>query len=82
MSEPVTMSTKRVVNTFLALDKNLAYARHYPAINWLNSYSGYISDLKDWYDFNISEDMFELRNKFLNLLHEESKLSEIVKLCR
>ena len=80
MSEPVTMSTKRVVNTFLALDKNLAYARHYPAINWLNSYSGYISDLKDWYDFNISEEFFTLRAKFLNLLQEESKLSEIVKL--
>ncbi|MFA0815562.1 MAG: V-type ATP synthase subunit A [Anaerofustis sp.] len=80
MSEPVTMSTKRVVNTFLALDKNLAYARHYPAINWLNSYSGYVSDLQDWYDFNISKEMFPLRNKFMSLLQEENKLSEIVKL--
>lgn len=80
MSEPVTMSTKRVVNTFLALDKNLAYARHYPAINWLNSYSGYLSDLQDWYDFNISKEMFPLRNKFMSLLQEENKLSEIVKL--
>ncbi len=80
MSEPVTMSTKRVVNTFLALDKNLAYARHYPAINWLSSYSGYISDLENWYDFNISEEFFELRSKFLRLLQEENALNEIVKL--
>ncbi len=80
MSEPVTMGTKRVVNTFLALDKNLAYARHYPAINWLDSYSGYVSDLQDWYDFNVSEDMFRLRSKFLRLLQEENKLGEIVKL--
>ncbi len=80
MSEPVTMSTKRVVSTFLALDKNLAYARHYPAINWLNSYSGYLSNLKDWYDFNISNEMYPLRNKFMTLLQEENKLSEIVKL--
>ena len=80
MSEPVTMGTKRVVNTFLALDKSLAYARHYPAINWLNSYSGYISDLKTWYDFNISEEVFVLRAKFLRLLQEENSLSEIVKL--
>lgn len=80
MSEPVTMSTKRVVNTFLALDKNLAYARHYPAINWLSSYSGYVSDLENWYDFNISEEFFNLRAKFLRLLQEENALSEIVKL--
>ena len=80
MSEPVTMSTKRVVSTFLALDKNLAYARHYPAINWLNSYSGYLSDLREWYDFNISNEMYPLRNKFMTLLQEENKLSEIVKL--
>lgn len=80
MSEPVTMSTKRVVNTFLALDKNLAYARHYPAINWLSSYSGYVTDLENWYDFNISEEFFNLRNKLLKLLQEENALSEIVKL--
>ena len=80
MSEPVTISTKRVVSTFLALDKSLAYARHYPAINWLNSYSGYTSTLQEWYDEFVTEEMFVLRGKFLRLLQEENALSEIVKL--
>ena len=79
-SEPVTQNTKRVVSTFLALDKSLAYARHYPAINWHNSYSGYVTVLKEWYDENISENMMELRAKMLRLLQEERKLLEIVKL--
>lgn len=79
-SEPVTQNTKRVVSTFLALDKNLAYARHYPAINWLNSYSGYISDLEHWYEENVAEDILELRAKLLVILQEENKLIEIVKL--
>lgn len=79
-SEPVTQNTKRVVSTFLALDKALAYARHYPAINWHNSYSGYVNVLREWYEKNISENMMELRGKVLSLLQEERKLLEIVKL--
>ena len=79
-SEPVTQNTKRVVSTFLALDKSLAYARHYPAINWLRSYSGYITDLGPWYEENVAPDMMELRAKLLRILQEEDKLMEIVKL--
>ncbi len=79
-SEPVTQNTKRVVSTFLALDKALAYARHYPAINWLRSYSGYLTDLSGWYEEKVAADMLELRAKLLRLLQEEDKLQEIVKL--
>lgn len=79
-SEPVTENTKRYVNAFLGLDKKLAYARHYPAINWLTSYSGYIKTLKDWYTENVSEDVLKLRNKMMSILHKESKLQEIVQL--
>lgn len=79
-SEPVTQNTKRVVSVFLALDKALAYARHYPAINWLRSYSGYITDLSTWYEEHVAPDMLELRAKLLRLLQEEDKLQEIVKL--
>lgn len=79
-SEPVTENTKRFVTTFLALDKKLAYARHYPAINYLTSYSGYISMLGDWYSENIAPDMLELRAKMVRLLQEEEKLNEIVQL--
>ena len=79
-SEPVTQNTKRFVSVFLGLDKKLAYARHYPAINWLASYSGYISLLKDWYDENVAGDVMDLRAKMLKLLYEENKLLEIVKL--
>ncbi|MBU3110446.1 V-type ATP synthase subunit A [Clostridium lacusfryxellense] len=79
-SEPVTQNTKRFVSVFLGLDKKLAYARHYPAINWLNSYSGYLTLLKDWYEENVAEGIMDLRAKMLKLLYEESKLLEIVKL--
>lgn len=79
-SEPVTQNTKRFVSSFLSLDKKLAYARHYPAINWLTSYSGYISMLTDWYEKNISGEMMDLRGKVLKILFEEDKLQEIVKL--
>jgi V/A-type H+-transporting ATPase subunit A len=79
-SEPVTQNTKRFVSVFLGLDKKLAYARHYPAINWLSSYSGYLSLLKEWYEENVAEDIFGLRAKMLKLLYEEDKLLEIVKL--
>ncbi|MGH4139300.1 V-type ATP synthase subunit A [Clostridium sp.] len=79
-SEPVTQNTKRFVSAFLGLDKKLAYARHYPAINWLSSYSGYVSLLKDWYEENVAADVMDLRAKMLKLLFEENKLLEIVKL--
>lgn len=79
-SEPVTENTKRFVTTFLALDKKLAYSRHYPAINYLTSYSGYISTLRDWYDDKISPEMLVLRSKMMKLLQEDEKLNEIVQL--
>lgn len=79
-SEPVTENTKRFVTTFLALDKKLAYARHYPAINYLTSYSGYIAMLQDWYSVNVARDMMPLRSKMIRLLQEEEKLNEIVQL--
>lgn len=79
-SEPVTQNTKRFVGAFLGLDRKLAHARHFPAINWLTSYSEYISSLGDWYAENVSEDALELRAKMLKLLFEETKLLEIVKL--
>ena len=79
-SEPVTENTKRYVNAFLALDKNLAYARHYPAINWLDSYSGYINALSEWYSEFISDNLLNLRAEMLRVLHDENKLVEIVQL--
>lgn len=79
-SEPVTENTKRFVSAFLSLDKELAYARHFPAINWLRSYSGYIVMLRDWYGSNVAADMVELRDKMLEILSEERELKEIVSL--
>ena len=79
-SEPVTENTKRFVSAFLALDKKLAYSRHYPAINYLNSYSGYVTMLKEWYIENVNSDMHKLRSKMMCLLQEEEKLNEIVQL--
>lgn len=79
-SEPVTQNTKRFVSAFLSLDKKLAYGRHYPAINWLSSYSGYLKMLDEWYAENVAPDMMELRGRMLKLLFEENKLEEIVKL--
>ncbi|WXR62321.1 V-type ATP synthase subunit A [Peptostreptococcaceae bacterium AGR-M142] len=79
-SEPVTSATKRFVNAFLALDRNLAYSRHYPAINFLQSYSSYINLLTDFYEENFDEDILAFRKKALSILHEEEKLMEIVKL--
>ncbi|WP_353094931.1 V-type ATP synthase subunit A [Tissierella praeacuta] len=77
-SEPVTENTKRFVNVFLGLDRELAYSRHYPAINWLNSYSGYIEMLKGYYEMELNEEVENLRGKMLRLLFEESRLLEIV----
>lgn len=79
-SEPVTQNTKRFVRCFWALDRSLAYARHYPAIHWLDSYSEYMDDLEDWYLENVTPEFVHVRRKMLALLQEESKLMEIVKL--
>ena len=79
-SEPVTQNTKRFIRCFWALDKSLAYARHYPAIQWLNSYSEYIGEVTDWYAQNVAPDFMEKRNKMMAILQEESSLMEIVKL--
>ena len=79
-SEPVTQNTKRFVRCFWALDKSLAYARHYPAINWTSSYTEYLDDLEPWYSKNISPDFMKCRQQISNLLLDESKLMEIVKL--
>ena len=79
-SEPVTQNTKRFTRVFWALDKSLAYARHYPAINWINSYSEYFNDLDPWFIENQGEEFVEYRNRISALLQEESSLMEIVKL--
>lgn len=79
-SEPVTQNTKRFVRCFLALDKSLAYARHYPAINWLTSYTEYLNDLAPWYNANVGPNFIYCRNQILNILTTESRLNEIVKL--
>jgi V/A-type H+-transporting ATPase subunit A len=79
-SEPVTQNTKRFVRCFLALDKSLAYARHYPAINWLTSYSEYVGDLTQWYEENAGSNFVDCRNRILNILTTENRLNEIVKL--
>lgn len=79
-SEPVTQNTKRFTRCFWALDKALAYSRHYPAINWMDSYSEYFNDLDSWFRENLGEDFIEYRNRISALLQEESSLMEIVKL--
>ncbi len=79
-SEPVTQNTKRFTRCFWALDKSLAYARHYPAINWMDSYSEYFNDLDPWFRENLGDDFIEYRNRISALLQEESSLMEIVKL--
>ena len=79
-SEPVTQNTKRFTRCFWALDKSLAYARHYPAINWNNSYSEYLGDLADWYRDNVDKDFIKDREELCAILAEENSLMEIVKL--
>ena len=79
-SEPVTQNTKRFVRCFWALDKALAYARHYFAINWTQSYSDYVYDLEKWYDKNVGSDFVSDRQKLSFILAEESRLNEIVNL--
>ena len=79
-SEPVTQNTKRFVRCFWGLDKNLAYSRHFPAINWLSSYSEYLPDLASWYADNVGPDFIDDRNQLVAILNQESSLMEIVKL--
>lgn len=79
-SEPVTQNTKRFTRCFWALDKALAYARHYPAINWTSSYSEYFTDLDPWYEKHLGEDFIKYRNRITGILQEENQLMEIVKL--
>ena len=79
-SEPVTQHTKRFTSVFWALDKDLADARHYPAINWIQSYSGYINDLTDWWSENVSKEWREYREEAMRILQREDELNEIVKL--
>ena len=79
-SEPVTENTRRSVNVFLGLDKNLAYSRHYPAINWLTSYSNYLNQMSNYYENITGEDIVSLRNKMMEILTEEDKLQSIVML--
>jgi V/A-type H+-transporting ATPase subunit A len=79
-SEPVSQATLRIVKVFWGLDASLARARHFPAINWLNSYSLYLDNLQGWYDENLGEQFLANRAKTVSLLQEESSLQEIVKL--
>lgn len=79
-SEPVTQHTKRFIRCFWALDKSLASARHFPAINWLDSYSEYIEDVANWWREKTGKDWLGMRNRAMELLSEESRLSQIVKL--
>ncbi len=79
-SEPVTQNTKRFVRCFWGLDKSLAYARHFPAIQWLTSYSEYLTDLAPWYKDNVNPNFIDYRNQIMGLLNQESSLMEIVKL--
>ncbi len=79
-SEPVTQNTKRFIRTFWALDRSLAYARHFPAINWNQSYSEYMTELTPWYTEHLGRDFLQLRGRLQATLKEETSLNEIVKL--
>jgi V/A-type H+-transporting ATPase subunit A len=80
ISEPVSQATLRIVKVFWGLDANLAYKRHFPAINWLTSYSLYTDQLEKWYAENVAPDFMELRGRLLALLQDEAELEEIVNL--
>ncbi len=80
ISEPVSQATLRIVKVFWSLDSELAYQRHFPAINWLNSYSLYLDDMGPWFDKNIHSDWMETRQELMTLLQEEASLNEIVKM--
>jgi V/A-type H+-transporting ATPase subunit A len=79
-TEPVTTHTMRFIKTFWALDAKLAYSRHYPSINWMNSYSGYLADIAKWWGENINEDWLSLRSEAYGVLQREDTLKEIVRL--
>jgi V/A-type H+-transporting ATPase subunit A len=80
ISEPVTQATLRIVKVFWSLDSQLAYARHFPAVNWLTSYSLYLSDMENWFNDNVKQDWMRKRARIMLLLQEESELDEIVRL--
>ena len=79
-SEPVTQNTKRFIRCFWALDRELAYSRHYPAINWITSYTEYFDELRKWYGQNVCADFETVRGRTIGILLEENRLMEIVKL--
>ncbi|MBE3039116.1 MAG: V-type ATP synthase subunit A, partial [Chloroflexi bacterium] len=79
-SEPVTQHTKRFIRCFWALDKSLASARHFPSINWLDSYSEYLEDVAPWWREQVGMDWLSMRNEAMEILSEESRLTQIVKL--
>ena len=80
ISEPVSQATLRIVKVFWGLDSALAYKRHFPAINWLNSYSLYLDDMEKWFNSKVADDWMENRQKMMTLLQEEAELEEIVKM--
>ena len=80
ISEPVSQATLRIVKVFWGLDANLAYKRHFPAINWLTSYSLYLQDMEKWFNGKIAQDWMEKRQEMMKLLTEEAELEEIVKM--
>ncbi len=80
ISEPVSQATLRIVKVFWGLDAGLAYKRHFPAVNWLTSYSLYVDTMANWYKENVADDWMDLRARVMHLLQEESELEEIVKL--
>ena len=80
LSEPVSQGTMRIVKVFWSLDASLAYRRHFPAINWLNSYSLYLDTMKPWFDEHLGPDFMVNRNKAMSILQEENELNEIVQL--
>ncbi|WP_312645058.1 V-type ATP synthase subunit A [Hydrogenoanaerobacterium sp.] len=80
ISEPVAQATLRIVKVFWSLDSSLAYRRHFPAVNWLTSYSLYVDTMEKWFNEHVESDWMELRGKLMRLLQDESELEEIVKL--
>jgi len=80
ISEPVSQATLRIVKVFWGLDSNLAYSRHFPAINWLTSYSLYVDSMGKWFNTQVNENWMALRTRIMRLLHDESELDEIVRL--
>ena len=80
ISEPVSQATLRIVKVYWGLDSALAYKRHFPAINWLTSYSLYVDDMADWFNKNVADDWMALRQSLMSLLQEEAELNEIVQM--